>query len=177
MWICETPWRKCGCMYQWMNYASPQIERVFFSGNKCPVFSVCHFKSSIFHFKCKPCANPVQVYWCRVKMKKIASNLFERITEWKLLMWYEIVLTQRSNWWFHNMAVTVMTSFVGKKQILPVFSKCRKQTSMRFWPHPHSCSRFRDSKFTQMCGFIVTSKGFWVGAVEPSAQLRGRIRN
>lgn len=32
----------------------------FFSGNKCPVFSVCHFKSIIFHFKCKPCAYPVQ---------------------------------------------------------------------------------------------------------------------
>lgn len=58
------------------------------------------------------------------------------------------------------MAVTVMTSFLGKKQILPVCSKGRKQTSMRAWPHLHSCSRIRDNKLTQLCGFIVTSKGF-----------------
>lgn len=91
-------------------------------------------------------------------------------------MLYESILTQRSNWWFQNMAMTVTTSFVGKKQILPVFLKGKKQTSMRPWPHSHSCSRIGDNKLIQMCGFIVTSKGFWVAAVEPSAQLRGRIR-
>lgn len=32
--------------------SSIEQEDFFFSGNECPVFSVCHFKSSIFHFKC-----------------------------------------------------------------------------------------------------------------------------
>lgn len=74
-------------------------------------------------------------------------------------MWYESALTQRLNWCFQNMAVTTVTSYTRKEKILPVFSRGRKQTPMRPWPHPRSCNRIRTKKLT-----IVTSKRFWVGA-------------